>query len=105
MVLGGGDGSKPSVSFLNFEPKVSKFPRPEQDLFWSSHHGDHYLSLARFRSPFTTYGRRLFVSLATDIRTVEQAFCVLFVEFVVDDVLAVFDGVCCGNQHINASTI
>ena len=26
MVLGGGDGSKPSVSFLNFEPKVSKFP-------------------------------------------------------------------------------
>ena len=26
MVLGGGDGSKPSVSFLNFEPKASKFP-------------------------------------------------------------------------------
>ena len=36
MVLGGGDGSKPSVSFLNIEPKVSMFPRPEQKLFWSS---------------------------------------------------------------------
>ena len=31
MVLGGGDGSKPSVSFLNFEPKVSKFP-PDQNI-------------------------------------------------------------------------
>lgn len=37
----------------------------------------------------------LFICLATDICTVEEAFCVLFVEFVVDDVLAVFDGVCC----------
>ena len=26
MVLDGGDGSKPSVSFLKFEPKVSNFP-------------------------------------------------------------------------------
>ena len=25
MVLGGGDGSKPSVSFLKFEPEVSNF--------------------------------------------------------------------------------
>ena len=31
MVLGGGDGSKPSVSFLNFEPKVSKFPPTRTD--------------------------------------------------------------------------
>ena len=31
MVLGGGDGSKPSVSFLNFEPKVSKFPPARTD--------------------------------------------------------------------------
>ena len=33
MVLGGGDGSKPLVSFLNFEPKVSKFP--DQNSFCS----------------------------------------------------------------------
>ena len=105
MVLGGGDGSKPSVSFLNFEPKVSKFPRPEQDLFWSSHYGDHYLSLARFRSPFTTYGHLLFVSLATDICTVEQAFCVLVVEFAVDDILTIFDGVCCCDQHVDTSAV
>ncbi|EFE57289.1 hypothetical protein HMPREF8579_0449 [Streptococcus oralis ATCC 35037] len=30
MVLGGGDGSKPSVSFLKFEPKSQISPRPEQ---------------------------------------------------------------------------
>lgn len=32
MVLGGGDGSKPSVSFLKFEPKVSNFPQLVQSL-------------------------------------------------------------------------
>ena len=41
------------------------------------------------------FQRVLFVSLATDVISIEQAFCVLFVEFVVDDILAVFDGVCC----------
>jgi len=51
MVLGGEDGSNPSVSFLKFEPKSQIFPRPEQKLFWSFHHGDHYLTLARFHSP------------------------------------------------------
>ena len=51
------------------------------------------------------FQRVLFIRLATDISSVKEAFCVLFVEFVVDNVLAVFDGVCCGNQHINASTI
>ena len=51
------------------------------------------------------FQRVLFVSLATDIRTIEEAFCVLFVEFVVDDILAVFDGVCCGNQHVAASAV
>ena len=91
MVLGGGDGSKPSVSFLNFEPKVSKFPRPKQFLFWSFHHGDHY-RIWRLRRVILI---SLLNRLATDIRTVEEAFCVLFVEFVVDDVLAGFDGVCC----------
>ncbi len=38
MVLGSGDRSKPSVSFPNFEPKVS-VSRPEHSLFWSFHHG------------------------------------------------------------------
>ena len=38
-------------------------------------------------------------------RQVEEAFCVLFVEFVVNNVLAVFDGVCCGNQHVDASSV
>ena len=69
------------------------------------HNGGDCRSLARFRSPFTTYGRRLFVRLATDIRTIEQAFCVLFVEFVVDDILAVFDGVCCCDEHVDTSAV
>ncbi|ADM83695.1 hypothetical protein SPAP_0101 [Streptococcus pneumoniae AP200] len=34
MVLGDGGGSKPSVSFLNFEPTVSKFP-PDQNIHCS----------------------------------------------------------------------
>ena len=51
------------------------------------------------------FQRVLFVSLATDIRTIEEAFCVLFVELVVDDVLAVFDGVCCCDQHVDASAV
>ena len=41
------------------------------------------------------FQRVLFVSLATDIRTIEEAFCILVAEFVVDHVLAVLDGVCC----------
>ena len=35
--------------------------------------------------------------LASDICSVEEAFCVLVVEFAVDNVLPVFDGICCGN--------
>ena len=93
MVLGGGDGSKPSVSFLNFEPKVSKFPRPEQYLFWSFHHGDHY-RIWRLRRVILI---SLLNRLASDIGSVEEPFCVLFVELAVDGVLGFFDGVCCGN--------
>ena len=51
------------------------------------------------------FQRVLFVSLTTNIVSVEEAFCVLFVELVIDDVLAVFDGVCCGNQHVDASAV
>ena len=47
----------------------------------------------------------LFVRLASDIRTIEKAFCVLFVEFVVDNVLAVFDGVCCCDKHVDTSAV
>ena len=101
MVLGGGDGSKPSVSFLNFEPKSQSFPRPEQNLFWSFHHGDHYW-VRRLRRAILVL---LLYCLATDIRTIEEAFCVLFVEFVVDNVLAVFDGVCCCDEHVDTSAV
>ena len=73
-----------------------------QSFFYNS--GD-CRSLARFRSPFTTYGRQLFVSFTTDIVSIEEAFCVLFIEFVVDNVLAVFDGVCCCDEHIDASAV
>ena len=72
MVLGGGDGSKPSVSFLNIEPKVSMFPRPEQKLFWSFHHGDHY-RIGDFVALFFVL---LLYRLATDIGSVEEAFCI-----------------------------
>lgn len=100
MVLGGGDGSKPSVSFLNFEPKVSKFPPT----------GTETVPVFSPRRPLSSFSSLslallIFYRLATDIRTVEEAFCVLFVEFVVDDVLAVFDGVCCGDQHVNTSSV
>ena len=55
--------------------------------------------------PIEDFQRVLFVSLATDIRTIKEAFCVLFVEFVVDDVLAVFDGVCCCDKHVDTSSV
>ena len=55
--------------------------------------------------PIEDFQRVLFVSLATDIRTIKEALCVLFVEFVVDDVLAVFDGISCGNQHVNTASV
>ena len=47
----------------------------------------------------------LFVRLASDIRTVEEAFCVLVLKFLVDNVLAVFDGISCGNQHVNTASV
>ena len=101
MVLGGGGGSKPSVSLLNFEPKSQIFPRPEQKLFWSFHHGDHY-RVWRLRRVILI---SLLNCLASDIGSVEEAFCVLFIEFAVDSVLSVFDGVCCGDEHIDTSTV
>ena len=42
---------------------------------------------------------------ALRLLSVEEAFCVLFVEFVIDDVLAVFDGICCCDQHVNTSSV
>ena len=100
MLLGGGDGSKPSVSFLNLEPKVSKFPPTSTETVL-------VFSPRRPLSSFSSLSLALliFYRLATDIGSVEQAFCVLFAEFVVDDVLAIFDGVCCGNQHVNTSSV
>ena len=101
MVFGGGDGSKPSVSFLNFEPKVSKFPRPEQILFWSFHHGDHY-RVQRLRRVILI---SLLNCLASDICSVEEAFCVLLGEFLVDGFLCFLDGICGGDEHIDTATV
>ena len=47
----------------------------------------------------------LFVRLASDICSVKEAFCVLFVELAVDGVLAVFDGISRGNQHVNTASV
>ena len=101
MALGGGDGSKPSVSFLNFEPKVSKFPPTRTDavLVFSPRRPLSCLATA------SLFLISLSNRLATDIRTVKEAFCVLFVELAVDNVLAVFDGVCCGDEHVNTSSV
>ena len=92
MVLGGGDGSKPSVSFLNFEPRVSKFPptRTETVLVFSPRR-----PLSSFSS--LSLALLIFYRLASDICSVKEAFCVLFVEFTVNNILAIFDGVCCGD--------
>ena len=101
MVLGGGDGSKPSVSFLNFEPKVSNFPptRTESVLVFSPRRP---LSCLATTSPFLISLSNRF---ASDICSVEEAFCVLFVKFAVYGVLGFFDGVCCGDEHIDTSAI
>ena len=100
MVLGGGDGSKPSVSFLNFEPKVSKFPPTRTDAVL-------VFSPRRPLSSFSSLSLALliFYRLATDIGSVEEAFCILVIELAVNNVLSVFDGVCCGNQHVDTSTV
>ena len=101
MVLGGGDGSKPSVSFLNFEPKVSKFPPARTDavLVLSPRRPLSGLATA---SPFLI---SLSNCLASDIGSVKEAFCVLFVELAVDGVLGFFDGVCCGDEHVDTSSV
>ena len=101
MVLGCGDGSKPSVSFLNFEPKVSKFPRSEQFLFWSFHNGDHY-RIWRLRRVILIL---LLYGLASDIYSVEEAFCFLLGEFLVDGILGFFDSIVRGDEHINSSAV
>ena len=101
MVLGGGDGSKPSVSFLNIEPKVSMFPptRTETVLVFSPRRP---LSDWRLRRAILVL---LLYCLTTNVVSVEQAFCVLFVELVVDDILAGFDGVCCCDEHVDTSAV
>ena len=101
MVLGGGDGSKPSVSFLNIEPKVSMFPptRTETVLVFSPRRP---LSDWRLRRAILVL---LLYRLATDIGSVEEAFCILVIELAVNNVLSVFDGVCCGDEHVNTSAV
>ena len=101
MVLGGGDGSKPSVSFLKFEPKSQIFPRSEHSLFWSFHHGDHYRIWRLRRVIFIL----LLYSLTSDICSVEKAFCVLLGEFLVDDFLGFFNGIGCGDEHVDTSAV
>ena len=101
MVLGGGDGSKPSVSFLKFEPKVSNFPltRTETVLVFSPRRP---LSCLATASPFLI---SLSNCLASDIRTIEKAFCILFVELAVDGVLTVFDGISRSDEHVDTSSV
>ena len=102
MVLGGGDGSKPSVSFLNFEPKVSKVSPTRTDavLVFSPRRPLSCLATSSPYKLFTIFTLSPCLPISV---TVEEAFCVLFVEFVVDNVLAVFDGVCCCDKHVDTS--
>ena len=101
MVLGGRDGSKPSVSFLNFEPKVSKFPPTRTDtvLVFSPRRPLSCLATA------SLFLISLLNCLASDICSVEEAFCFLLGEFLVDGVLGFFDGGCCGDEHIDTSAV
>ena len=101
MVLGGGDGSKPSVSFLNFEPKVSKFPPTRTDtvLVFSPRRPLSCLATA------SLFLISLSNCLASDIVSVEKSFYFLFVKFAVDGVLSFFDGVCCGDEHIDTAAV
>ena len=101
MVLGGGDGSKPSVSFLKFEPQSQIFPRPEHSLFWSFYHGDHYRvwRLRRVILILLLYG------LASDICSVKETFCLLLGKLLVNGILGFFDGVGCGDEHIDTSAV
>ena len=150
MVLGGGDGSKPSVSFLKFEPRSQIFPRvwdksPSLSIVfvlssktqWLS--GLYYADFISFYSStqlcgggttksnsnelpisvslsfttatiivlgdFVAFLISLSNSLASDICSVKEPFCVLFVEFTVNNGLPVFDGFCCGDQHVNTSSV
>ncbi len=98
MVLG-EVGRKQTFGFIRLiEPKVSMFPptRTETVLVFS---------------PATIIDWRLRRAVCTstllpttNVVSVEQAFCVLFVEFVVDNILAVFNGVCCGDGANVAAT-
>ena len=99
MVLGGGDASKPSVSFLNFEPKSQIFP--DQNSFCSG----LFTTATIIGFGDSVAFEILFVRLASDICSVEKAFCVLFVEFLVNNVLGFFDGVCCCDEHVDTSTV
>ncbi len=93
MVLGSGDGRKPSVSFLKFEPKSQIFP--DQNSFCAGLFTTATIILLwRLRRVILI---SLLNRLASDIGSVEEPFCVLFVELAVDGVLGFFDGVCCGN--------
>ena len=101
MVLGGGDGSKPSVSFLNFEPKVSKFP-PTRTFTVLVFSPRRLLSCLATSLLFLI---SLSNSLASDIGSVKEAFCFLLGEFLVDGVLSFFDGVGCSDEHIDTSAV
>ena len=43
--------------------------------------------------------------LASDICSVEETFCVLLREFLIDGFLGFFDGIGCGDEHIDTSAV
>ena len=67
------------------------------------HNGGDCSISARFRSPWQIY-LLIFYGLASDICSVKGLLC-LFVKFAVDGVLGFFDGVCCGDEHIDTSAV
>ena len=47
----------------------------------------------------------LFNRLVSDVCSVEEACCVLFIQLGVDFVLRSLDAIGCGNQHIDAAAV
>ena len=106
MVLGGGDGSdRLGRSITKTGAWVSSFPLLVAKLL-----GVPLLRRLSYTSSLTlasyatiiVFGDSvafeiLFVRLASDIGSVKEAFCVLVVELAVDNVLPIFDSVCCGD--------
>ncbi len=85
--------AKTDGDIITYYAGSQSFPRPEHSLFRSFHHGDHYRIWRLCRVILIS----LLNCLASDICSVEEAFCFLLGEFLVDGILGVFDGVFCGN--------